>query len=66
MCRATMGYAKFGSAGLGFGKFGFDMLCFQIDKLRPLRFPWDGRMSQDLWRPLRQFVYERDSVEAES
>lgn len=25
-----------------------------------IRFPWYGRMSLDIWRPLRQWVYERD------
>lgn len=33
---------------------------FQLDELIPLRFPWYSRMPLELWRPLRQFVYERD------
>lgn len=32
---------------------------FQVDGLNGL-FPWFGRMSLDLWRPLRQWVYKRD------
>lgn len=34
---------------------------FSIAQLEPLKFPWYGRMPLDLWRPLRQYVYERDS-----
>lgn len=33
---------------------------FQVDGL-PGRFPWYGRMSLEIWRPLRQWVYQRDS-----
>lgn len=32
---------------------------FQVDNLS-LLFPWYGRMNLDLWRPLRQWVYNRD------
>lgn len=35
-------------------------LYFQIDELPDLRFPWFGRLPVELWRPLKQFVYERD------
>lgn len=34
---------------------------FTIPELLPLKFPWHRRMSTDLWRPLRQYVYERDN-----
>lgn len=33
---------------------------FEIPELPGLRFPWYGRMNLDLWRPLRQHVYQRD------
>lgn len=33
---------------------------FELPELPGLRFPWYGRMPDDLWHPLRQFVYERD------
>lgn len=36
------------------------MEYFVIPELPDLRFPWYGRMSFDLWRPLRQHVYARD------
>lgn len=34
--------------------------CFTIEELPGLRFPWYTRMPLELWRPLRQYVYERD------
>lgn len=37
------------------------MKQFQLKKLPNLRFDWYGRMSFDLWIPLRQYVYERDN-----
>lgn len=38
----------------------YDMAnTFQVESLTH-RFPWYGRMPMDLWRPLRQWVYERD------
>ena len=36
------------------------MATFTIDEFPGKRFPWYGRMSQDLWMPLKQYVYERD------
>jgi 5-methylcytosine-specific restriction endonuclease McrA len=33
---------------------------FELPELSGYRFPWYGRMPDDLWRILRQFVYERD------
>lgn len=33
---------------------------FEIPELPGYRFPWYGRMPLDLWRVLRQYVYERD------
>jgi 5-methylcytosine-specific restriction endonuclease McrA len=35
-------------------------MFFIVENLE-IRFPWYGRMSLDIWRPLRQWVYERDS-----
>lgn len=35
-------------------------MVFELPELPGLRFPWFGRMKRELWRPLRQFVYERD------
>lgn len=45
-----------------YGKAWQDMAryCFQVDGL-DLCFPWYKRMQIDLWRPLRQWVYERDN-----
>lgn len=34
---------------------------FQIPELTGLDFPWYTRMTQTLWRPLRQYVYQRDN-----
>lgn len=36
------------------------MAFFELAELLGLRFPWYGRLSPDLWRPLRQYVYVRD------
>ena len=36
------------------------MATFELSELPGVRFPWYGRLSLDLWRPLRQFVYGRD------
>lgn len=33
---------------------------FQIDDLPGLRFQWFGRLSVDLWLPLKQWIYRRD------
>ena len=33
---------------------------FTIPELPGLRFPWYGRMSLETWRPLKQYVYQRD------
>lgn len=33
---------------------------FTVPELPGLRFPWYGRMSLELWLPLKQFVYTRD------
>ena len=35
------------------------MVTFQVGGLTQ-RFPWYGRMSVELWIPLRQWVYARD------
>jgi 5-methylcytosine-specific restriction endonuclease McrA len=34
-------------------------MYFTIDDL-PFKFPWYGRMPLDLWKPLKQWVYQRD------
>jgi 5-methylcytosine-specific restriction endonuclease McrA len=34
---------------------------FTLPELPGLRFPWYTRMPIDLWRQLRQFVYQRDN-----
>lgn len=34
---------------------------FQIPEIPDLRFPWFGRMSFELWHPLRQYVFKRDN-----
>lgn len=33
---------------------------FTLPDLPGMSFPWFTRMSIDLWRPLRQYVYHRD------
>jgi 5-methylcytosine-specific restriction endonuclease McrA len=33
---------------------------FTVEELPGLYFPWYGRLSIEMWRPLKQFVYERD------
>lgn len=33
---------------------------FTVDAIPGLRFPWYGRMPIALWKPLKQFVYQRD------
>ena len=33
---------------------------FQLDEFPGVHFPWYGRMPIDLWRMMRQYVYERD------
>lgn len=33
---------------------------FQLEQLPGIRFPWYGRMQLELWRPLKQWVYQRD------
>lgn len=37
------------------------MVYFEIPEIPGKRFPWATRMRIELWRPLRQFVYQRDS-----
>ena len=37
------------------------MATFTITELPGKRFPWYSRMSIDLWIPLKQYVYQRDS-----
>jgi 5-methylcytosine-specific restriction endonuclease McrA len=34
---------------------------FTLDELPGLYFPWYTRMAVELWRPLRQHVYQRDN-----
>lgn len=34
--------------------------CFTLEDLPNLRFPWHNRMSLELWRPLKQWIYQRD------
>lgn len=36
------------------------MTRYFVVKDLPYKFPWYGRMSLDLWIPLKQFVYKRD------
>ena len=33
---------------------------FELAELKGVLFPWYGRMPLDLWRQMRQYVYERD------
>lgn len=33
---------------------------FQVESLPSYNFPWFGRMSQSLWRILREYIYQRD------
>lgn len=35
-------------------------IYFTVPELPGLRFYWHKRLSLDLWRPLKQFIYERD------
>lgn len=32
-----------------------------LDDFPGIRFPWYGRMSMDIWIPLKQWVYKRDN-----
>jgi len=36
------------------------MATFTIDELPDLRFQWFGRMPLETWKPLKQWVYQRD------
>lgn len=36
------------------------MATFTIDEIPGKRFPWYGRMTIELWLPLKQYVYQRD------
>lgn len=54
LCEVEPGRGWCGGVWLG-------MVIFTIDELPGLKFPWFGRMPLYLWRPLKQWVYQRDN-----
>jgi hypothetical protein len=59
-CDLRSGKPWYGAVRYFVARFIQKSKCFTLDELPGMYFPWYTRMSVELWRPLRQYVYQRD------